>query len=237
MAQHFTFLREALSGKFSDNDLIECVLETLQNNGYLTCRDIIDDIEDRADSFILHSICKTVVHLPTVRTVHQILCQIFRDNILDHNSLNNPSTESPVPQSLSQCFHWHITSIIHFITNDLAVPLSPETLQQIDMMVANRVIDGTLMDQISAVEFIEMAQCDGIQVTAPRLREIWHRIKDFNVLQHLRSALHQMLQEIEQQNEIQSEEIGNEQSTNDISWNGIVAASDFTAGSVVQHET
>ena len=167
------FVLSAVSIIFRDDDFGSFVYNILTNNHYEQSTEILDDLKDPKDSFIIDS-----VHRDKHKLLHQVLLRIFQDGILDIDTLKQSLS---LPSTLSECTQDHIQIIARIVSNHMnqthKTAKTQINVENVSTLIAAENIDGSSISSMSSLQFQKMGKRTNIP--PPKTKKIWNGIRTY----------------------------------------------------------
>ena len=187
--QQLSIVQQAVTKTFNNEYIGEYTKQIFDENEYEELDEVLDDLGNIKDSFIIHSVTEKVQQnnnykwnkIDDEQTLHILLLKIFKDKIIDIDKLvphqNGKSIQS-LPNTLKQCNKHQILYIATIISNDInKTKPNSINIDNVEKLIITEDLNGSTMTNLSAKDFTIKAKSYSIK--APKARKLFTAINSY----------------------------------------------------------
>ena len=169
--QQLSIVELAVTKTFNNKHIGQYVKQVFDEINFLQLKNVLDDLNNIKDSFIMHSVTEKVNQNNNYnwntendeQKLHTLLLRIFKDKIIDIDKLivNQNSKPQPhdhsqplLPNTLKECNKYQIFDIVSNICNDINKSESNSiNIENIEKLIISENLNGSIITNLSAKDF------------------------------------------------------------------------------------
>ena len=182
--QQLNIVELAVTKTFDNKYIGQYAKQIFDENQYENVDEVIDDINNIQDSFIIHSIqekinennnCKWNENIDQQK-LHTLLIRIFRHKTIEIDKLIDD--DQKLPNTLTKCNKYNIFYVATIICNDInKTKPNSINIDNVEKLIINENMNGSVITTLSAKDF--MIKAKSFDIKAPKARKLFTSIQSY----------------------------------------------------------